>query len=580
MAWPIRRLRLPALWSRGSAQAEIAHLRAEAAERERALHECAEEARNMQCLFDFSTRMMGASGLQPLLAQVMDAMIALHEADFGLVQIVDPASGDLLIAAEHGLPDAFLTHFARTRDDTAIYARAMQSSRRVIIEDAMTDPGFAPHRPFAAAAGFRTVQSTPLIACRGEMLGVISTHFRARHHFSGSVLRFTDLYARHAAHLLERSRAEQALRTSEERFRRYFDLGLIGMALTSPGKGCLEANAELCRILGYTHDELLQVRWPDITHPDDLAADVAQFDRVVAGEQDGYVLDKRFIRKDGRVIHATMAVGCLRTADGAVDCFVALVQDVTARLETDEALQRARDQLAHMARVAAMAELASSIAHEMNQPLAAIVANGNASRRWLAASPPDLGEAGAAIDRIVAEGHRASQVIARTPAFLRRGETERVEVDLQTVLVEVASFVGAELRARGVKLQIEAGADLPRILGDRVQLQQVVLHLVINAAEAMATVAESRRRLRMQLALDSPGVLRVSVIDAGSGLPAGHRDQVFEAFYTTKPTGMGMGLAISRSIVEAHGGRLWSTPNADGGEAFSFTLSVRGVAAL
>jgi C4-dicarboxylate-specific signal transduction histidine kinase len=269
-----------------------------------------------------------------------------------------------------------------------------------------------------------------------------------------------------------------------------------------------------------------------------------------------------------------MAAKSLRNGDGSVNCFVALVQDMTGRLEADDALRHARDQLAHVARVVAMGELVASIAHEMNQPLAAIVANGHACARWLAAQPPNLGEAVTSIDRIVADAHRASQVIARIRGFVRASDAKREAIDMQELLREVAGMLEREARARGVKVQLEPREGEPAlVVGDRVQLEQVVINLVMNGFDAMAALPDAGRCVRMRAERDGPGLVRVSVRDAGVGVHPDERDRIFDAFYTSKPAGMGMGLAISRSIVEAHEGRLWCTPNEGGGETFSFTLA-------
>jgi PAS domain S-box-containing protein len=552
---------------------ELARMRREASAREQALSASSEEAEGMKRLLAFSSQLLTINGLQPLLEEVLDATIALHGADFGMVQQVDPGSGALVIVAQRHLPQAFLTHFAHVHDESAVCGRAMARLARAIVADVLADPLFAPHREIAAAAGFRAVQSTPLVSRKGELLGVISTYFRQPHRFSGSVLRFTDLYARHAADLVERNRGEEALRASEERFRRYFDLGLIGMALTSPAKGCLEVNDELCRILGYPREELMHRQWPELTHPDDMAADMAQFEKVMAGEQDGYVLEKRFMRKGGDAVWCTMAAQCLRAADGSVEFFVSLVQDMTQRLQTDEALRRAREQLTHVSRVAAMGELLASIAHEINQPLAAIVANGHATARWLAAQPPNHGEAQEAVQLIVADAHRISEVVAGIRRFLRRSEAQRAPLDLHALVCEVARMLEPEARTRGVRLQID-----PRrgegivISGDRVQLQQVILNLAMNAFDAMASMSQAKRCLRMAVDVEGPRAVRVDVSDAGQGVAPLERERIFDAFHTGKPGGMGLGLAISRSIVEAHGGRLWCTPNTGGGETFSFML--------
>jgi PAS domain S-box-containing protein len=213
----------------------------------------------------------------------------------------------------------------------------LQRRARVIIEDVQTDPDFVPHRQIAASAGYRAVQSIPLFSRNGQPLGRISAHFRKPHRPSQRELRLTDLYARQAAEMIEHKPAEAARQASVGRFRHYFDLGLIGMAITSPTKECLEVNDELCRILGYERNELLQKTWAEMTHPDDLAADLANFNRVMAGECDGYSLDKRWIRKDGGVIDSIAAAKCFRRADGSVDHFVGMVLDITERKRAEQA---------------------------------------------------------------------------------------------------------------------------------------------------------------------------------------------------------------------------------------------------
>ena len=292
-----------------------------------------------------------------------------------------------------------------------------------------------------------------------------------------------------------RQRAEEALRRSEERFRRSFELGLIGMAMTSPTKEILEVNDELCRLLGYERSKLRHKTWAEMTHPDDLAADVAQFNRVMAGEIDGYSLDKRWIRKDGRVIDTIMAAKCLRRADGAVDYFVGLIQDITDRKRTEEALHKARAALAHVTRVMTMGELMASIAHEVNQPLGAIVTNSQASLRLLARESPDLEKVRDVLARVISDGLRASAVITRMRALVKRHDAEQTLLNGNEIIHEVLALIRPELSQREIHLQTALAADLPLVRGDRVQLRQVLLNLILNAQEAMSGAGWQPRAL-------------------------------------------------------------------------------------
>jgi C4-dicarboxylate-specific signal transduction histidine kinase len=246
--------------------------------------------------------------------------------------------------------------------------------------------------------------------------------------------------------------------------------------------------------------------------------------------------------------------------------------DVTSRKRAQEESHRLRDQLAHVGRVATMGELAASIAHETSQPLCAIVANAQAARRLLTQKDPDLAEVLDALEDICKDGNRASEVIGRIRTLLNHGQVRREPLDLNEVVRQVVPLVRHELARHAIGLRLEAGEDLPRVLGDRVQLQQVVLNLLVNAAEALAGVDPGRRRLAVRTARDGPGGAAVEVRDSGVGLPGKDQGDLFDPFVTTKPGGMGMGLAIARSIVTSHGGRLWAEGNADGGAAFTFAL--------
>ena len=247
-----------------------------------------------------------------------------------------------------------------------------------------------------------------------------------------------------------------------------------------------------------------------------------------------------------------------------------LRKEIVERQQAEDALQEAQGELTHVTRVLAMGELVASIAHEVNQPLTAVVTNANFALRQVAAGTPNLEELREAIAEIVNDGTRASAVISRIRALLKKGAPDRVELDINEVIQEVTSLVRNEATRSRVSVRIDLAADLPHVLGDRVQLQQVLINLVINGIEAMRTVTERPRELVIKSAKNPDGVL-IQVQDSGKGLDPEQADRIFEPFFTTKPQGIGMGLSISRSIVESHGGRLWTVPGSSGA-LFQFTL--------
>jgi signal transduction histidine kinase len=243
----------------------------------------------------------------------------------------------------------------------------------------------------------------------------------------------------------------------------------------------------------------------------------------------------------------------------------------------DAKARQAQSELARMSRLMIVGELGTSIAHEVSQPITAIAANGNAALRWLSATPADNDEARRAIERIVADAGRAGDIIGRVRGLVARSSPSRDTIDLVEAINDVLELIRGEIRRNQILFRAELASDLPLVAGDRVQLQQVILNLVMNAIEALVDVDADARELLVSAAADERKVT-VSVRDTGSGMPAEMRDRIFEAFYTTKPKGMGMGLAITRSIIEAHGGTVYAAPNFPHGAVFGFTLPLGGKA--
>jgi C4-dicarboxylate-specific signal transduction histidine kinase len=250
--------------------------------------------------------------------------------------------------------------------------------------------------------------------------------------------------------------------------------------------------------------------------------------------------------------------------------------EIAEREAAQEGLIRAQAEIARIARITTMGELAASIAHELNQPLGSIVTSGDACLRWLAAKPPNLDEARQAVEAIIRDGTRASSVLVRIRGLLRRGERVRERLDINDVIREVISLLDSELRRNGASVQTEMPRKLPPVVVDRVLLQQVILNLIMNAMEAMRVVGNRARVLGIRTQEQHSGSIVVLVQDSGVGIDPEHLSRMFEAFYTTKAQGIGMGLTISRSIIETHGGRLWAVANDGPGSTFCFTLPVAG----
>jgi signal transduction histidine kinase len=286
------------------------------------------------------------------------------------------------------------------------------------------------------------------------------------------------------------------------------------------------------------------------------------------------------LRVGERVIGAVTVASFDRTVDWTPRLIrsLRLVGEVfanaLARKQAASEQLRLREQLAHSVRVNAMGEVVASIAHEVNQPLFAIVSNARAAGALLSHGKPDLAEIGAALEDIVQDANRASAIMARVRSFLQRKPTEHLPVDLNTVVESVRTFLGPELARRRVSLELDLAPGLPPVLGDAVQLQQVLVNLLMNGVDAMETVAPQQRRLRIRTAAASEDRLRLEVTDAGPGLDPDTRAHLFEPFFTTKAHGLGMGLALCRSIAEAHGGRIQPL-DARPGTTFQFSLPVR-----
>jgi len=348
------------------------------------------------------------------------------------------------------------------------------------------------------------------------------------------------------------------------------------MAWTALPDGSNEfVNQRWAEYTGLSGDETAGSGWTAVVHPDDRQPYSEKWRACVAtGEP--LESEGRFrcsATGEYRWFHARGVP--LRDKHGRIRRWYGILTDIEDHKraeEEHEKLHQLEADLAHMNRVSMMGELAASIAHEVNQPLSGVVSNGSACLRWLAGDTPNVEEAREAARDIVRDGKRAGEIIARIRALTKRAATPRERLDLNESIREVLALVGDETKRKGVGIRTQFADDLLPVSGDRVQLQQVLLNLVMNAMEAMSSVDERARELVITTRSVAPDQVQVTVEDSGTGIDPQKIDKIFESFYTTKPGGMGMGLSISRSILEAHGGRLWATVNDGPGTSFHFTL--------
>jgi len=438
----------------------------------------------------------------------------------------------------------------------------------------------------------RSILCLPLIN-RAKLTGVLYLENRLSPKvFTPARTSVLKLLASQAAISLENTRLYRDLEVREAKIRRLVDANIMGIVIFSLRGEITEANEAFLRMVGYSREEVVSghMRWTDLTPVEWHGRDeVAVAELAATGIFQPF--EKEFCRKDGSRV-PIMIGGAM--FEGSNDDGVAFALDLSKQKRAEEALLKAQAELAHVARMTTLGELTASITHEINQPLAGIVTNANASLRWLAREAPDLAEARDAIHRIVRDGNRASAVIARTRALIKKAPIAKEPLEINDVIQEVLALTQNELQRHHISVRTQFANDLPSVKADRIQLQQVLLNLVVNAIQAMSTVSDGPRELQLAsqtiAEIDSeeakesgprpdsvgprPAQVSVTIKDSGPGLDPEHLDHLFDPFFSTKPHGLGIGLTITRSIVEAHGGRVSTKANLPRGAVFEFTLPV------
>src|SRR5271157_745849 len=424
--------------------------------------------------------------------------------------------------------------------------------------------------------GIKSVLTLPLSAGRGPTLGALSfSAIRDERDWPTELVNRLQLVAEIFANALARRRAEEAIKKSEAKYRRLHESMMDGFVLVRMDGMIREYNESYRQMTGYAPEELSKLTYRDLT-PEKWH----DFEQKIIDEQvlmQGYseVYEKEYRKKDGTIFPVELRTFLVKEETGSNSGMWAIVRDITERRQAEQEIALQRNELAHVTRVSTMGQLASSLAHELSQPLGAILRNAEAAELFLQDPSPDLDEVRAILADIRKDDQRAGEVVDRTRGLLKRRELERRRLSMDLLLAEIVSLVQPDAGMRGVRLTLETDPTLPSVHGDRVQLQQVLLYLLLNAVAGVNENPLARRLVSVR-ALPVDAAVEFAGSDTGPGIPADNLSRVFEPFFSSKPDGLGMGLAISRSIVEAYGGRLWAENNPDGGATFHFTVPVSG----
>jgi PAS domain S-box-containing protein len=470
------------------------------------------------------------------------------------------------LVTEDAVPQSIIRYVTRTRES-------------VILDDALTRHPFSTDS-YVRQQHARSILCMPLVN-QAKLIGLLYLENNLSPNvFTPVRIATLNLLASQAAISLENTRLYRDLEEREAKIRRLVDANIVGILIWNLEGRIIEANEAFLQMVGHSREDLISghLRWTDLTPPEWRERD----ERAIADLQEIGIFqpfEKEYFRKEGSRVPVLVGGAIL---EGSENEGIAFVLDLSEQKRAEEALRQseihlaeAQSELAHITRVTALGELTTSIAHEINQPLGAITNNANASLRFLATGSESLEEVKGALFDIIKGVDRVTSIIARIRALAKKAPPEMTPLHMVDVIADILTLIHHELARRHIKIEREIAEDLPAVIGDRVQLQQVLLNLVMNGVEAMNEIAEENRTMSIAARYfeqnGRPAVL-ISVQDSGVGLKKVNVDQLFEPFYTTKAQGLGMGLAISRSIIEAHDGRLWVAQTPGPGATFEFTL--------
>jgi PAS domain S-box-containing protein len=506
------------------------------------------------------------------LCQLFDATVNGYSSS---VLLLDRTGARVRSAVGSGLPASYLKHLEGRRVGwiETLFAATMNAKTPVIVLDPVPDTlreGQEAAR--TAAPGLRLHEVSPIRSLTGETLGIFAVYLRESNDVTLYHSALVPQFIHVASAAIERMRGDEALKRSAALLERTQQLSSTCCFSWRVETDEISWSKELCQLFELDPAdvpvtlELIGAR----IHPEDLPSFHEMIERARSGVSD-FEFEHRLRLPDNSVKHLHVVARGTRDQEGQLE-YIGAVQDVTHRRHTEEALAKLRAELARAARVTSLGVLTAAIAHEVNQPLAGIVTNAGTCRRMLAVDPPDIEGARETARRTIRDAERASEVVKRLRAlFCKRGATSE-SLDLNEATREVIALSRSELERNKVIVRTDLAGELPQVQGDRVQLQQVILNLLLNASDAMSGVDDRSRQLVIRTEREEGDRVRLSVRDTGVGFEPQAMDRLFDAFYTTKSSGMGIGLSVSRSIIESHKGRLWATPNDGPGATFAFSI--------
>jgi PAS domain S-box-containing protein len=523
-----------------------------------------------------SEEVSGEIVLEKLIHTLMRTAIEHAGASRGL--LILPRGDDYRIEAEATTSTSEVNVELRQASVTAgelpesVLRCVLRTRESVLLHDAFAQGEFAGDA-YIGEHHARSVLCLPILK-QTRLLGILYLENNLTPHaFTPARMAMLKLLASQAATSMENAGLYRDLAKREARIHRLVDANIIGIAIWDFDGGILDANDAYLHMVGYERDDLLcgRLRWKDLTPPEWLEYEENHVlpQLAVTGRLAPY--EKEYIRKDGSRV--PVLLGLATFEEGGTEG-VAFALDLTERKHAAEALRALQMDLAHANRLATMGQLTASIAHEVNQPIGAARNNAHAALRFLTGDPPDLAEVREAIECVVSDTYRASDIISGIRDQVKKLPPRKATIDLNEAIEEVVALVRGELSKHRVMMQMRLAEALPPVHADRVQLQQVVLNLILNAIDAIASVDDEARELVISTESSSAEGVLVAISDSGPGVDPENRERIFESFFTTKSDGVGIGLSICRSIIDAHSGRLWVDAHQPRGAVFRFVLPV------